>query len=161
MVLDIVMAPMALSAETFNVGDKVRVTATFKYTVGVNATVKLYAGPYYTNLFGKHMVDQCVGEADISLIAASTPADETATVDFILIPSATGGIDNGTYGLRVWVDGTNAVAEQDNVIVVTGNPGSSGSGDIFTAMMPMLMMLMMMGMIMPMTQQMNEGTEEE
>ena len=158
MVLDIALAPLALEPKTFNVGDTVRVTVSFKYIVGVNKTVKLFAGPYYTNLFGKHLVDQCVGDADVPLVPASTPAAQTATVDFILIPKANGGIDNGTYGLRVWVEDTNAVAEQDNVIVVSGN---SSGGDMFTSMMPMIMMLMMMGMIMPMTQQMGAGAEEE
>jgi len=157
-VLDIVLAPLALAPKTFNVGDKVRVTVSFKYTVGVNTTVKMYAGPYYTNIFGKHMVDPCVGEADVSLIAASTPADKTATVDFILIPKANGGIDNGTYGLRVWIEGTKAVAEQDNVLIVSGNPG--GVTDMFSAMMPMLMMFLMIGMVMPMVQGMGEGAEE-
>ncbi len=158
MVLDIVLAPMALVTKTFNVGDTIRVTVSFKYAVGVNTTVRLLAGPYYTNIFGKHIVDPCVGRADISLAAVSTPTPQTADVDFLLIPKANGGIDNGTYGLRVWVEGTNAVAEQDNVIVVSGN---SSGGDMFTSMMPMLMMVMMMGMIMPMTQQMGQGAEEE
>ena len=158
MVLDIVLAPLALEPKTFNVGDKVRVTVSFKYVVGVNTTVKMYAGPYYTNIFGKHMVTPCVGEADVSLIAASTPADQTATVDFILIPKANGGIDNGTYGLRVWIEGTKAVAEQDNIIIVSGNPG--GVSDMFSAMMPMLMMFLMIGMVMPMVQGMGEGAEE-
>ncbi len=156
MVLDIVLAPMALEQKTFNVGDTVRVTVSFKYTVGVNKTVRMLAGPYYTNLFGKHLVDQCVGDADVALVPASTPVAQTATVDFILIAKATGGIENGTYGLRVWIEDTNALAEQDNVVIVTGNPGSS---DMFSSMMPMIMMLMMMGMIMPMTQQMGEGAE--
>ena len=153
--LEMVLTPMALSPKTFNAGDKVRVTVSFKYVIGVNTTVKLFAGPYYTNLFGKHMVDPCVGQADVSLVAASTPTAGTATIDFLLIPKAQGGIDNGTYGLRVWVEGTNAIAEQDNVIIVTGNAGSS---DMFTAMMPMLMMLMMLGMVIPMVQGM--GGEE-
>ena len=154
MVLDIVLAPMALEPKTFSVGDTVRVTVSFKYTVGVNTTVKMYAGPYYTNIFGRHMVDSCVGEADVSLVAASTPADQTATVDFILIPKANGGIDNGTYGLRVWIEGTRAVAEEDNVLIVGGNPG--GVTDVFSGMMPMMMMLMMLGMVMPMV---TEGME--
>ena len=161
MVIDIVLAPMALEQRTFNVGDTVRVTVSFKYTVGVNKTIRLFAGPYSTNLFGKNLVEQCVGDADVSLIPASTPAAQTAEVDFILIPKANNGIANGTYGLRVWIEDTNAVAEQDNVIIVTGNPGSTGSTDILSSMMPMIMMLMMMGMIMPMTQQMGEGAEQE
>jgi len=147
--LDLVLTLMALEPKTFNAGDKVRVTVSFKYVIGVNTTVKLLAGPYYTNLFGKHMVDPCVGQADVPLVAASMPTAGSATIDFLLIPKAQGGIDNGTYGLRVWVEDTNAVAEQDNVIIVTGN---AGSGDMFTAMMPMLMMLMMLGMVMPMMQ---------
>ncbi len=158
MVLDLALAPMALATKEFNAGDKVRVTVSFKHVVGINTSVKLFASPYYNNVLGKHLVDPCVGRADVTLIAASTPTGGTATVDFVLIPKSLGGIDNGTYGLRVWVEGTNAVAEQDNVIVVSGN---SSGGDMFTSMMPMLMMVMMMGMIMPMTQQMGEGTDEE
>ncbi|MBF4481724.1 hypothetical protein [Dehalococcoides mccartyi] len=157
MALEIVFAPMALEPGTFNVGDKVRVTVSFKYVIGVNTTVKLLAGPYYTNLFGKHMVSACVGQADVQLPASSTPADGTATVDFILIAKSLGGIENGTYGLRVWVEDTSAIAEQDNVIIVSGN---TSGGDMFSSMMPMVMMLMMMGMIMPMTQQMGEGVGE-
>ena len=156
--LDIAFAPMALEPKTFNVGEKVRVTVSFKYVVGVNTTVKLLAGPYYTNILGKHLVSTCVGQAEIQLPASSTPADGTGTVDFILIAKSLGGIDNGTYGLRVWIEDTNAVAEQDNVIIVAGN---TGSGDMFSSMMPMLMMVMMIGMIMPMTRQMGEGVEEE
>jgi hypothetical protein len=120
--------------------------------------VRLFSGPYYSNLFGKHLVDQCVGDAVVALVPASTPASQTATVDFILVPKVNGGIENGTYGLRVWIEDTSAVAEQDDVIIVTGN---SGSSDMFSSMMPMIMMLMMMGMIMPMTQQMGQGAEEE
>ena len=158
MVLDVVFAPMALEPRTFNVGDKVRVTVSFKAAVGVNTSVKLLAGPYSTNLFGKHLVSSCVGQADIELPASSTPADGSGTVDFILVATSQGGIANGTYGLRVWIEDTNAIAEQDNVLIVSGN---SSGGDMFSSMMPMLMMVMMMGMIMPMTQQMGEGTEEE
>ena len=160
MVLDIVLAPMALAPETFNVSETVRVTVSFKYAVGVNTTVKIFAGPYYTNILGKHMVDPCVGRADVSLPAVSAPTPQTADVDFTLIAKSLGGIENGTYGLRVWIEDTNAVAEQENVIIVTGNTGGGG-GDMFTSMMPMLMMVMMLGMIMPMTQQMGAGAEEE
>ncbi len=156
--LDIALAPMALTPGTFNVGDTIRVTVSFKYAVGVNTTVRLLAGPYSTNIFGKHMVDTCVGRADISLIAVSMPTPHTADVDFLLIPKANGGIDNGTYGLRVWIEGTNAVAEQDNVIIVSGN--QTGGFDL-SGMMPMLMMVMMLGMGMPMLQGMGEGAEGE
>jgi hypothetical protein len=158
MALDVVFAPMALEPGTFNVGDKIRVTVSFKYVIGVNTTVKLLAGPYYTNLFGKHMVSSCVGQDDIELPASSTPANGSGTVDFILVAKSLGGIDNGTYGLRVWIEGTKAMAEQDNVLIVSGN---SSGGDMFSSMMPILMMLMMLGMIMPVTQQLGEGVEEQ
>ena len=154
--LDIALAPMALTTKEFNAGDTVRVTVSFKYTVGVNTTVTILAGPYYTNIFGKHMVSACVGRTDVTLTAVSTPTPQTADIDFVLIPKANGGIDNGTYGLRVWIEDTNAVAEQDSVIIVSGNP-SGGGMDILTSMAPMLMMLMMMGMIMPMV---TEGETE-
>jgi len=154
MVLDIVLAPMALASKTFNVGDTIRVTVSFKYAVGVNTTVRLLAGPYYINIFGKHVVSTCVGRVDISLVAVSTPTPQTAEVDFLLVPKANGGIDNGTYGLRVWIEGTNAVAEQDNVIIVSGNP--TGGFDI-SGVLPMVMMLMMLGMVMPMV---TEGAAE-
>ena len=157
--LDIVLSPMALTAKEFNAGDTVRVTVSFSYTVGSNTSLRLLAGPYYTNIFGKHLVDSCVGQADVALPAASTPTSQTADIDFTLVPKSLGGIDNGTYGLRVWVEDSSALAEQDSVIIVSGNTGSSG-GDMFTSMMPMLMMVMMLGMIMPMTQQMGTGAEE-
>lgn len=156
--LDIALTPMALTAKEFNVGDTVRVTVSFSYTVGINTSLRLLAGPYYTNIFGKHLVDSCVGRVDVSLPAASTPTSQTADIDFTLVPKSLGGIDNGTYGLRVWVEDSNALAEQDSVIIVSGN--TSGGGDMFTSMMPMLMMVMMLGMIMPMTQQMGAGGEE-
>ena len=152
--LDIALAPIALATKEFNAGDTVRVTVSFKYTVGVNTMVTIFAGPYSTNIFGKHMVSACVGRTDISLTTVSTPTPQTADIDFILIPEANGGIDNGTYGLRVWIEDTNAVAEQDNVIIVSGN--TTGMFDM-SGILPMVMMLMMMGMVMPMV---TEGDTE-
>ena len=99
--LDIALTPMALSVKEFSAGDTVRVTVSFSYTAGVSTTVRLLAGPYYTNVFGKHLVDACVGQVDVSLAAASTPAHQSADVDFTLVPKSLGGIENGTYGLMV------------------------------------------------------------
>ena len=100
------------------------------------------------------MVGTCVGQIDLPLTATTTLMPQTADVDFMLIPKATGGIDNGTYGLRVWVEDTDAMSEQDNVIIVSGN--ASGGLDL-SGILPMVMMLLMMGMIMPMVQQTGEG----
>ncbi len=128
--LDIALAPLALTAKNFPVGSTIRVTVNFAYTVGADTKATLKAGPYYTNAVPpfKHLVDSCVGSADVSLAATTTPAAKTATVDFLLIPKSQGGIEDGSYGLRVWVEGTNALAEQDNVIIVSGNPASEDTG---------------------------------
>jgi hypothetical protein len=143
----------------------------FKYTVEADATVHLYVAPYYTNILGKHLVDSCVGRSDVTLPATATPLDKTATVDFTLVPKAQSGIEDGTYGLAVWVRTSvstsdpwsipkpSAVDNQDSVLLVSGN-SSGGIGDTLTSIMPMLMMVMMMGMIMPMMQGMGGGTEE-
>jgi len=158
----IVLVPLSLTQTEFTAGDTVRVTVSFKYTVGVDTAVKIFAGPYFTNAVVpfKHMVDQCVGSADVLLAAAESATDKTATVDFPLLPAAKGGIENGLYGLRVWIENTDSVAEQDNVLVVGGNPSGSGLTDMFSAMMPMLMMVMMLGMMAPMMQGMG-GEETE
>ncbi len=162
MVLEIVFAPLALAQKTFPVGSTIRVTATFKYVAGVNIPVRLKAVPYYTNVTGKHTVDSCAGSADVNLTVASTPTEKTATVDFPLVPLAQGGLEDGTYGLRLWIDGTTATADADNVLVVTGNPEPAPSiWSSLTAMMPMLMMVMMMGMVMPMMQGFGGGEETE
>jgi len=150
--LNLVFAPMALAQQSFPVESRIRVTVVFTYTAGVSTAITLMAGPYYTNILGSHVIDACVGSANVSLPAATTPTDKTASVDFTLVPKAQGGMDDGTYGLKVWVDGTNIEASQDNVIVVSGNPAAAAPTDIFSSMLPMLMMFMMMAMIMPMMQ---------
>jgi hypothetical protein len=161
MVLDIVLAPLALETKTFNAGETVRVTVSFGYRVGVNTTLRLQAAPYYSNLFGKNLVDSCKGLTDILLEATSTEVVKTAAVDMLLVAKSLGGIDNGTYGLVVWLRPQDASAgpwglpgpiarvEQENVLIVSGNT-SGGFTDILSSMMPMLMMVMMLGMIGPM-----------
>jgi len=169
--LEMTLAPLAVSAKNFSVGDKVRVTVAFKYAVLIDSTVYLYAGPYYSNIFGKHLVGSCVGETAVSLAATSTPADKIATVDLTLVPKAQRGIDDGTYGLAVWVrtrqsandpwtlPGPIAETEQDSVLIVSGNPSGNGMLDSLSSMMPMLMMVMMLGMMAPMMQGMGGGEE--
>ena len=84
-------------------------------------------------------------------MAATTPTNQTASVDFILIPKAQGGIEDGTYGLRVWIEGTNAVVEQDSLITVTGNPA-----DMLSMILPLMVVTMMVGMVMPMMEGIGE-----
>ena len=144
--LEIVFTPLALTPKTFPVGSTVRVTVSFKYTAGVNLTAQLKAAPYYTNVTGKHLVASCAGvNPDVSLAATSTPASKTAAVDFRLTPKAQGGIEDGTYGLRVWIEGAEAVADADNVLVVSGNP-ATGWGSLLD-MLPLLIMVLVMSMM--------------
>ena len=159
--LDIALAPLALQTGNFNAGDTVRVTVSFQYKVGVNTSLTLLAAPYYSNLFGKHLVRACIGQSDLELESSSEVIEKEAAVDMTLIPSASGGIENGTYGLVVWLQQGNSTsdpwtlpgplarAEQENVLVVSGN-SSGGITDTLSSMMPMIMMVMMLGMIGPM-----------
>ena len=161
MVLNITLAPLALETKSFNSGETVRVTVSFNYRVGVNTTLKLQASPYYTNIWGRNLVDICKGQTDILLEATSTEVIKTADVDMLLVAKSLGGIENGTYWLVVWLrpqDSTDnpwvlpgpiAAVEQENVLIVSGN-SSGGFTDILSSMMPMLMMVMMMGMMGPM-----------
>jgi len=162
-VFELVLAPLALETTTFKAGDTVRVTVSFRYKVGVGTSLTLLAAPYYTNIFGKHLVEQCQGQAELFLEASTTESEKSAAVDMVLVPKSLGGIEDGTYGLVVWLregnsssspwtlPGPLARVEQDNVLVVSGN-GSGGFTDTFSAMMPMIMMVMMMGMVAPMLQ---------
>jgi len=160
-VLEIALAPLALQTGNFAAGDTLRVTVSFQYKVGVDTSLTLRAAPYYTNLFGKHLVSSCAGQCDLLLEPSSEVIDKVAAVDMALTPSSLGGIENGTYGLVVWLRSGNSTAdpwtlpsplargEQDNVMVISGN-SSGGITDTFSSMMPMLMMVMMLGMVGPM-----------
>jgi hypothetical protein len=168
--LELTLTTLALETTTFQAGDTVRVTVSFRYKVGVDTSLKLLAAPYYSNLFGKNLVEQCQGQADLFLEDCSIEGEKTAAVDMVLVPKSLGGIDNGTYGLVVWLRPENssagpwtlpgpiARAEQDNVLVVSGNSGG-GLMDSFSSMMPMLMMVMMLGMVMPLMQGLGGGEE--
>lgn len=158
--LEVNLAPLALTTGNFAAGDTVRVTVSFQYRVGVDTSLTLRAAPYYANLFGKHLVSACVGQTDLLLEPSSEAVEKTAAVDIVLTPGSLGGIENGTYGLVVWLRSGNSTAdpwtlpsplaraEQDNVLVVSGNSGG-GITDTFSSMMPMLMLVMMLGMVGP------------
>ena len=159
--LEVNLAPLALTTGNFMAGDTVRVTVSFQYRVGVDTSLTLRAAPYYSNLFGKHLVSACMGQTDLLLEPSSEAMEKTAAVDITLTPSSLGGIENGTYGLVVWLRSGNSTAdpwtlpsplaraEQDNVMVISGN-SSGGITDTLSSMMPMLMLVMMLGMIGPM-----------
>jgi len=166
-VLEVSLEPLALETTTFQAGDTVRVTVSFRYRVGVDTRLNLLAAPYYANLFGKNIVEQCRGQTELFLEASPEESEQTAAVDMTLVPQSLGGIDNGAYGLVVWLraDGSTAGpwtlpgpiarAEQDNVLVVSGN-SSGGMTDTFSSMMPMLLVMMLLGMVGPL---LSEGSE--
>lgn len=128
-----------------SVGDTLRVSVSFKYTVAEAVTVTLRACPYQYKAGVLDRIGGSCGSAEISLEATLTPKTKEATVDMPIVPAAQGGIADGTYGLIVEVNG----AEQhiDDVLVITGNP--PGIMDMIAPMM----MVMMMSMIMPMMEE--------
>ncbi len=146
MSLEIAFAPLVLEPKQFNAGDTIRVTFTFKYTVGVDATITLRAVPYQYRLGILDRIGASAGTKELRLASASDAVVQES-IDFTL-----SGISSGTYGLLVEVPGTTYGAKSDDVLIV------AGTTDMFTAMMPMLMMVMMLGMVMPMMQGM--GGEE-
>ena len=161
-----------LSAQAFNAGDEVTVSIAFNYLAGASTTIYLYAAPYYYNLIGgKARGNGCTNFSEITLPQAETPAAKTASVTFPLTPKASGGIDNGSYGLAVWLqtaitdqdpwvagsEGVLAHLEEDDILIVSGNSSGGGSLDSLSSMLPMLMMLMMVGMMSPMTQGLDGG----
>jgi hypothetical protein len=162
--MNITLVPLNLIQQSFPIGSTVHVGVSFTYTAGVASVLSLRAGPYYYPMVAglrvgpAVMIESCIGAKDISLPIASSPIAVDEAVDFILVPKANGGMDDGTYGLRVWIEGENAEAGQDDVMVVTGNPSSSSN--IMSQMMPMIMMLLMMGMVMPMMQGTNQDQGE-
>ncbi len=158
MTLDIVFLPMSLAAKTFNAGDKIKVTVSFIYTVSVGTKITISACPYYISAGLKPLVSSCVGSTDVQLAATAAPTPMTVDILFTLLPKAQGGIENGTYGLVVWVGSPSisdfslmfaAKAYQDNIIIVTGNP--AGVWDMMTSILPFVIMVMVMSMVMSLT----------
>ncbi len=151
--LNIAFAPMSLVAKTFNVGDKIKVTAAFSYTVSVSTKITLSACPYYISAGLKPLVSSCVGSTDVQLVATATPTPMTVDIVLTLVPKAQGGIENGTYGLIVWVGSPSindfslmfaSKAWQDNIIIVTGNPTTP---NIWGTIGSFMVLAIMLGMI--------------
>jgi len=142
--LDIVLAPLALTPKQFTVGDTIRVTASFLYTVGADTSVTVQAGPYHYIAGILDRIGASFGKTTVDLPKATTPTDKQFTIDFKL-----SGIDAGTYGLLVEIPGTDFNVKQDDVLVISGAPGIM---DMITTMLPLMLIFMMMGMIMPMLQ---------
>jgi hypothetical protein len=142
MTLDVVFSPLALEPKTFDVGDTVRATASFKYTVGADTSVTVQAGPYHYIAGIPDRIGASFGKTTVDLPKALTPTEKQFTVDFKLSE-----IDAGTYGLLVEIPGTDFSVKQDDVLIVAGAP------NILSQIMPIMIMVMVMGMIMPMMEE--------
>lgn len=145
--LNVAFSPMVLEPKQFSVGDTIRVTVSFQYTVAQNTTVTLQAVPYQYKLGFLDRIGASAGKKEVSLMAAATPRTVQESIDFTLKD-----ISAGTYGLLVEVPDTGDQVKQDGLIIVVGAFG-------IMDMIPMLMMVMMLGMVMPMLE--GEGMEME
>lgn len=145
MTLDIVFSPLALEPKTFNVGDAIRVTASFIYLVGADTSVEVQAGPYQYKLGILDRIGSCFGITTVSLPKTTTPTEKQFTIDFTL--KATDGIAAGTYGLLVEIPGTDFSVKQDDVLIVGAVP------NIFSQILPIIIMVMLMGMVTSMTEE--------
>ena len=124
-----------------SVGDTLRVTVGFKYTVAEKTMVTLQACPYQRVLGVLDRIGGSCGQANIELERAATPKLTEAAVDMLIVPEAQGGVEDGTYGLIVEILGTDAETHIDDILVISGNPPSPFE------MIPSLIMVMMMGMM--------------
>jgi hypothetical protein len=139
--LQVTFAPLALEPKTFNVGDTVRVTASFVYTVAADTSVTVQAGPYHYIVGILDRIGASFGKTTVDLPMALTPTEKQFTVDFKL-----SGIDAGTYGLIVEIPGTEFYAKQDDVLIVV-------AGIDWTQIMGIMVVVMMMGMVVPMMEE--------
>ena len=164
--LNIVFAPMSLAAKTFNAGDTIKVTVSFIYTVSVSTKITISACPYYVSAGLRPLVSSCVGSTDVTLTPTAIPTLVTVDVPFTLVPKAQGGIENGTYGLVVWLGSPSindfslmfaSKAYQDNIIIVTGNPATSS---IWSTIGSIMVLGLMVGIVQAMTPQGQEKIKE-
>jgi hypothetical protein len=142
MTLDIVFRPLALEPKTFSVGDTVRVTASFQYTVGKDTSVTVQAGPYHYIAGILDRIGASFGSTEVSLPKALTPTEKQFTIDFKLSE-----IDAGTYGLLVEIPGTDINVKQDDVLIIAAAPSIWG---MIGPLLVLGLMVAMMSMMAPM-----------
>jgi hypothetical protein len=148
MTLNIVFSPLALEPKTFNVGDTIRVTASFVYTVAADTSVTVQAGPYHYIAGILDRIGASFGTTTVDLPMALTPTEKQFTVDFKL-----SGIDAGTYGLIVEIPGTDINVKQDDVLIVAAAPS------VFEMIGPLLVIGLTAAMVSMMAPMMEEGFE--
>lgn len=144
MTLGLMFSPLVLEPKNFAVGDTIRVSASFLYTVPKDTPITVQAGPYQYKLGILDRIGVCFGSTTISLPATVTPTEKQFTIDFTL--KATDGIAAGTYGLLVEIPGTDISVKQDDVLII------AGAANIWSMIGPLLVLGLMMGimsMVMP------------
>jgi hypothetical protein len=142
--LQVTFAPLVLEPKTFNVGDTVRVTASFVYTSSADTTIIVQAGPYHYVSGTLERITTSFGATAVYLPMTLTPTEKQFTVDFIL-----SGINPGTYGLIVEVPGTNISAKQDDVIIVSGAPSAPNLYGVMGTLLGVGLMAAMIPAIIP------------
>jgi len=125
-----------------SVGDTLRVSVSFNYTVSESTSVTIRCCPHQRVMGILDRIGSCCGETQADLSGTVTPAKKEVTVDCVMLPASEGGIGDGTYGLIAEIPGYDAEETIENCIVISGNPAS------VMDMIPMLMMVMVMGMMM-------------
>ena len=136
-----------------SVGDTLEISVSFKYTVAENTMVSLRACPYQYKVGILDRIGGSCGEnPEVELEATLTPKTKETTVDMPIVPSAEGGIEDGTYGLIAEILGTDAEDHIDDCLVISGNPPS-----MMAMVGPLLVIGLMVGMVSMMAPMMKEG----
>lgn len=136
--LQVLFTSLELEPKEFIVGDTIRVTVSFQYTIGTPTTIVLQAVPYQYIMGILDRIGASAGQTELLLAAATIPKDVTTTIDFTLT-----NISSGTYGLLVEILGTTYYVKADSVLIIAGAPPAPN-------WISMMMMLMMMGMVVSM-----------
>ena len=112
-------------------GDTLVIEVSFKYTVSQSTTVTLWAS------LGLATGRDIENFEEISLEASLTPKTWAGTIE---IPIPTSGKSNGTYWMKVEVNGTEVTIP--DAVVISRMPVG------ITELLPMLMVVMMLSMMM-------------
>ena len=146
MIVDTSLGALAAGEQIqLSVGDTMRISLSFKYTVAEDMIVTLRACPYH---YIAGVLDRIGGsccETELELERATTLTLKETSVDMPIVPASEGGVADGTYGLIVEILGTGQEDHIDDCLVIGGNPAADGG---ITNILSMAMVVMMMGMMM-------------
>ena len=117
-------------------GDALVVDVSFKYTVSQGTTVTLWAS------LGLGIGRDIENFAEVSLDATLTPKTWEGSIE---IPIPTADKTNGTYWMKVEVNGTEVTIQ--DAVVISGMPTVFGVFEMIPTLMMVMIMSMMMGMI--------------